>query len=273
MRSGLAAWVASLVLLSGCVGGSGGGGGPIAPGECVGDCGAAPSGGGDKAADLGDFVPVYEPAMRLAALQQDFQNNRFLETITESLNGALRLPHDVYIVSAECGAVNAFWVSDRSAIVMCLELVNYLVTDLFPRLYGNPDVVDEAVGAFLFIFLHELGHALIDVYELPVLGRGEDAADGFAAVRTIASGNIGPLAYAADFFAATGEVSQAAFADEHGLGQQRAYNLVCWAYGSNTQEYAWLVPTYLPQDRAVRCPDEYQSLNRDWEGLLARYRQ
>ena len=50
--------------------------------------------------------------------------------------------------------------------------------ELFKDDYPVEAERDEAVaGAFIFVFFHELGHALIDVYELPITGREEDAVD------------------------------------------------------------------------------------------------
>ena len=41
------------------------------------------------------------------------------------------------------------------------------------------------VGNTLFTIYHELGHGLVDLLGLPVIGREEDAVDGFAAVTMI----------------------------------------------------------------------------------------
>src|SRR5262245_11625748 len=44
----------------------------------------------------------------------------------------------------------------------------------------NPrDKADFVIGNMLFVGLHEMGHALTDLFHLPTLGRAEDAADSF----------------------------------------------------------------------------------------------
>jgi hypothetical protein len=45
--------------------------------------------------------------------------------------------------------------------------------------------VEFVAGNMLFVMLHELGHTAITEMGLPVLGRMEDAADSFAALRLI----------------------------------------------------------------------------------------
>lgn len=53
----------------------------------------------------------------------------------------------------------------------------------------------------------------------------------------------------------------AAFASDHGLPQERFYNLICLAVGANKQEFAD-VAGYLPQTRSPKCSYEYQTLVR-----------
>ena len=51
------------------------------------------------------------------------------------------------------------------------------------------NLVEFVTGNMLFVLLHELAHAAIDDFELPVLGRDEDAADDYAVMRTLIVGN------------------------------------------------------------------------------------
>ncbi len=44
----------------------------------------------------------------------------------------------------------------------------------------GPTPTDALVGQLLFATAHEFGHLAFDVYEVPVFGREEDAADNFA---------------------------------------------------------------------------------------------
>src|SRR3954447_6610866 len=102
-------------------------------------------------------------------------------------------------------------------------------------------VVEFVAGNALFTLGHELGHAVISEFNLPVLGREEDAADSFA---TLALLHVGTdfthrvLVDAARGLLLIGEREMRmgvapAFYDEHGLDQQRAYTIVCLMVGSN----------------------------------------
>lgn len=133
-------------------------------------------------------------------------------------------------------------------------------------------------GIISMIFFHELGHMVIDVFQLPATGREEDSADQLAALVLLsdsAEGAQAALDAAQGWFDASAgtQPSTADFSDEHSLNEQRGYNLVCWVYGSDSTAYADLVaPTgVLPAARAVRCETEYAQLYNAWKTLLDPY--
>lgn len=123
-----------------------------------------------------------------------------------------------------------------------------------------------------FVLFHELGHALVDAWDLPVLGREEDAVDAFSTIfMTELVPDGGQIALAgADFFNFLGKqkkLSRLDFADEHSLDLQRVYSIVCWVYGSNPAKWQNLT-SILPESRRVRCPSEYRQLVKAWQQLL-----
>lgn len=131
-------------------------------------------------------------------------------------------------------------------------------------------------GQTVFALLHEVGHALIDVLDIPVAGREEDAADQFAAFLLLHLGSVGAegALSAAYFFGLMHQAQAGAgrdypFWDEHSMDAQRFYNILCWLYGSDPARYGGLVADgWLPQERAVRCPEETRRLLRSWRALL-----
>ncbi|MGL5009573.1 MAG: DUF4344 domain-containing metallopeptidase [Paracoccaceae bacterium] len=131
----------------------------------------------------------------------------------------------------------------------------------------------------LSIFYHELGHAVIDVLQLPVLGREEDAADTLAALlvhqmwdEETATQIVYDTAEAYVLYDAEAEKLgyPLAYADTHSLDLQRYYNLVCLFYGANPEMRADEAEDLsLPEDRAVTCPEEFELAEASWSGLLA----
>ncbi len=129
-------------------------------------------------------------------------------------------------------------------------------------------------NATTFVFFHELGHALVDAYDLPVTGREEDAVDQLS-VLLLADGSEEGEQTVLDaarllLQQAGAELDELAFADEHSLDHQRFYNIICLLYGQNQEKFASLVKDgTLPEARAERCSDEFARADKAWDALLA----
>jgi Putative metallopeptidase len=139
------------------------------------------------------------------------------------------------------------------------------------------DRVEFVVGNTLVLLLHEMGHVHISEMHLPVLGREEDAADTFAALRLLQIGtdfSRNSLAEAAKGWflndrrdQQTGE--KPLFYDEHNLSQQRAYQLVCLMVGSDPVKFKGLADeTKMPETRQKTCKRDYAKASASWDSVL-----
>ena len=160
-------------------------------------------------------------------------------------------------------------------MTLCYELFKYL-SERFEQRTGGEYLV---TGTVVFALMHELGHALVDVLELPITGREEDAVDQLATILLLQQGPAGDsLAFGAvGWFASSvhqGALDSLSFADDHGLEQQRVYNILCWIYGRDPERYPEIIThDWLPEHRAIRCVDEYRRIADSWRRLLAPYRR
>ena len=250
---------------------------------------AAPEEESAEAEDTGDFVVRYEATENedYREMEAILKETRLLEETAQELNGVFALPAEVPVVLRECGEVNAFYDPEGKEISLCYELVEY-----YAGMFLSEDQTEEeaqeggeaVVGATLFTFYHELGHALIDLYDLPVTGREEDAVDQLATMILLEGGEEGETAAlngAWSFLSEEEEEEEEegeeegeelAFWDEHSLDEQRFYNIVCWSYGKNPEGFQDLVDDEtLPEGRAERCPAEYDRMSRSWDSLLDPY--
>ena len=132
-------------------------------------------------------------------------------------------------------------------------------------------------GNMLFVLLHELGHTTIGELDLPVLGKEEDAADSFASLTLIhikSEFSEHVLAEAAKgwFMADRRDKKDGepvVYYDEHGLNQQRAYQIVCYMVGADPVRFKDLAEeTKLPQDRRESCSADYRKAAKSWGVLL-----
>lgn len=145
---------------------------------------------------------------------------------------------------------------------------------------ATPAFADDAFveSNILGIFYHELGHALIDVEQVPIFGQEEDAADVFS-IFLIDAIFEEDAAQAIAYDAAFGFAGEAAARDQegadvpwwdvHGPDEQRYYNTVCIFYGANPENRAELAEELgLPEERAEYCPMEYDQAADSWGSLL-----
>jgi putative metallopeptidase DUF4344 len=197
------------------------------------------------------------------------------EKMLPQLDQALLLPRDLEVVFDKCGEPNAFYDPETKKITMCDEYVDYYA-EVFSQ-YPPDDRRDAIVGALVSTFLHELGHALIHQLDLPAVGRQEDAVDQLSTVVLIASGDEGDAMAldGADSFIAESEADggdKTPFWDEHSLNEQRFYNIMCLIYGSDPDGFKEVITEDdLPDERAERCPEEYETISKSWTRLLTPY--
>ncbi|MER7947180.1 DUF4344 domain-containing metallopeptidase [Streptomyces sp. NPDC096079] len=239
----------------------------------------------------GLLVVEYRPAQTQedAAEQEFLQDNEVLESAAAHVNDLVGLPGNIPLVGVSCDEANAAWDPETQSIYFC-----YGYAGLFRSVFaeqntdGSPAeqaraTDDDVIGFSNSTVFHEFAHALIDVYDLPVTGREEDAADQLSALLLSEDSlHQGYAVSAIEAWAALAQATEqgdisAQLADEHSLSSQRFYNTTCWLYGSDPELYRSVVLTednpggFLPADRAARCPAEYQQMLKAWGTLLAPY--
>lgn len=204
------------------------------------------------------------------------EDRQALQELAAEMNKVFALPQDIYLSVNNCGQANAFYNPDSKEIIMCTELIKYF-EQAFAKEFKDKEEAAEAVDdSTMFVFFHELGHALIDIYDLPVTGREEDAVDQLSTLIVADGSEEGAASVfnGALSFAITdeGDLDDSAFWDEHSMGRQRFYNIICLLYGQDPKTHKDLVnEEVLPPARAQRCPSEYQRAEKAWGALLSPY--
>lgn len=239
----------------------------------------APAKASTAAVGDGRIGVVYDPPRTPdAKVAQEILHLGGTDGVASGLSQTFVLPKNLTI-----HAVNDFvgpaYDPQTKTITLSYAFVNYEAAVLqrnFPALRTNTNELGRELAAVDgFILLHELGHALIDVFGLPVLGREEDAADSVATVfLTGAVKNGSEYAFdAAKFFHALSarqrQLAPSDYWDAHSLDQQRAYSIVCWIAGSSAPAMRSVaVLGLLPTSRLASCPSEYRHTVQSWVTLL-----
>src|SRR5215469_4820088 len=195
---------------------------------------------------------VVPKSAELQELYGMLREHRVLEDM-QGILSPFRLPEELTIKTTECGMVNSWYSRENSkpTVTICYELLRHILQSLPKK--TTPDAItpkDAAVGQFFWLTTHEVGHAMFDLFKVPIFGHAEDAADNFAgyimlqfgkerARRLIAGGAWAWRMYVADYRTNPIVKTQlAGFASNHGQPEERFYNLMCLAFGADPVTFA-----------------------------------
>ncbi len=236
----------------------------------------------NKKEDDGDFkvdhLTVKNP--RYLDIDRQIKEKKELEKAADRLNQALSLPNDITLRTKDCGEINAFYDANDQSVTVCYELMEHFYKVFKSDGDNDQKAYEYMFDAVRFAFLHELGHALIDTYNLPITGNEEDAADrcsSYINLEELGDDGVRAVLAAADAFRIESKGSSMKtrdLSDEHLLQEQRSFNALCMTYGSDSTKHANIVNEgYLPKSRAERCPGEYERTAKSWGKLLAPWRK
>lgn len=202
---------------------------------------------------------------------------KILTPLVEKLGERIETNGPIRVTVRPCGMENAWW-DTRGEITYCQEIFQNIDRKRLSALQtGRIDptnIAKTAAGEMIFVFFHELAHALIYRHKIPFTGREEDAADQFAAWMIMNMNDPNLYVGAMNFFAEPSRLFRVFgnhnLTDEHGLNIQRRAQLACWGYGrdpGNMRTFATHIG--LDERRLQRCPEEFQQLMRNTPQLFA----
>jgi hypothetical protein len=185
-----------------------------------------------------------------------------------------------------CAGPNSYY--DRAGTLhFCYSWFHFVETEVakdYPREPNEPFSVSSLglipgftraeviIGGAVDVMIHEMGHALFDINEIPLFGREEDAADQLAALLMLQFGkqvamttikgafNVSHHLHAERLRKNKGAVTPRQEADEHSIDIQRAYSYLCMAYGRDPETFQELADQLLPRARKANCAEEYKQI-------------
>src|ERR1700704_129645 len=224
------------------------------------------------------YKPIYERLKQRKLLEQ-------LETFLSplKLQGSLVLSLEEGDARA-CGASNSYY-DGRGRVHLCYSWFYFMDAEVSVERKRAPNEPftssslglmpgfsrnEVLVGGAVSVILHEIGHALFQIQDIPLLGKEEDAADQIAALLMLQYGpkvalttikgtyNAWHHMNAVSLQSQKGEIKPAQEADEHSIDIQRAFNYLCIAYGKEPAAFQELADRLLPRVRKDNCADEYK---------------
>jgi hypothetical protein len=225
------------------------------------------------------YVEPANPAHK--RIYERLKKRQVLEQFKEFMT-PLKLKRPLYVTLQECGVPNAFHRDSR--IVYCYELVAQMENDI-----ASTNVLpgfrreDALVGGFVSTMLHEAGHAIFYLLEIPIFGREEDAADAIASYVALQFGDTTArrIMTGTAFVWRAQELARQRgrggnrpfedYADEHGTDAQRFYNTLCVALGRDMVEKTTVFSDFvslLPNNRRGHCPREYLHVKNSFQRFV-----
>ena len=190
--------------------------------------------------------------------------HRLLERYKEFLS-PLRLVGTLRIRIKDCDE-GAFFDRGDTSVTLCYDYIaGFEATapkDGEPNKDFTPEGItydDAVVGSIVGSLLHETGHALFYMFQIPVLGREEDAADQIAAFVMLQFGkDVGRMMIKGSLWKMHNFAGQnVSYWDQHSSPKQRFSNFICIAYGADPDSFKELITFLQPETRVNNCAREY----------------
>jgi hypothetical protein len=237
---------------------------------------------GDKKSDdgpNGKIRVVYAtPRDQTERLAKQFLQVGGTDGVAAGFTKSFKLPHNLKIQVVN-GFVGPNYDPSKFKITLSYGFVDFTAGVLkknYPELNTDGEAFGKQLAAVdAFLLVHEFGHAFIHLFDLPILGKEEDAADAISTTfltEEVSNGDEYAF-YAARFFNGLSSrqrnLAPSDYFDEHSLDKQRAYSIVCLIAGSSQKDYDAVTKLgILSPERQQRCPSEYKQKVTATKSLL-----
>jgi hypothetical protein len=231
----------------------------------AGTAGTAHAAGADQAQVHGR----YDDTAKYAAIRTMLQTHKVMEKAVLFLS-PLRLPRDLTVRTAECGAPLVPYDAGKGIITICYEAVAS-IEELAKGATSDADELAALVtGGVIEEVLHRMAAGVLEIYDLPVWGKEEDAADmlgAFLMLKFDERTAVVAISGAAKLFVfSTTALGKVDYTSEISPSAQRFYNYLCIAYGGEPLVFKPLVDNgALPEGRAARCGREYDQVRKAFD--------
>lgn len=199
-----------------------------------------------------------------------------VKTLVALLNETIELPVEVEFAIEECSDSYVYYDSDFNRVTICQQWFDEIERITSRGLSEKAERRQTVLSVALAVLLHETAHALIDVLNIPVTGREEDAADQFSTLVLLnqkdGARKAMQVAYTYKLLSQDTTRYPQVYWDEHSLDIQRYYDTLCMIYGRDPkQNERLLANNHLPQERAEICECQYERIEKSWKQLLMPY--
>lgn len=190
----------------------------------------------------------------------------------------LRLPADLNIRGDACdGALRRPYDPASKTVTICYEMIARILQVANAQTDASDQDRNQAIlGTVVEALFHETAYALFDLFDVPIWGRIDDAADRLTAFVMMQFGEDNArttILGAALFFNWSSRTwTGKDFASAESPEAQRFFNFLCIAYGGDPIAFDNLKTNgALPDYRSAQCAKEYQQARKAFDLRLMPY--
>lgn len=210
------------------------------------------------------------------------ENSGAIDAVLNHVNASYHLPEPITLklICASDDDPGPYYDPETREVVIPYTFRKYVLENLKRQQYSE-DVEELNIVAddvVLHTIYHEIGHALVDILNLPITGKEEDAVDELSTLLLLATYEDGDevAISAGEFFGIESfgeeEVSEEQLYGIHSLDQQRFFNILCLVYGENPDARADLFDGLdIDEERADICIEDFERRQAAWDELLEPY--
>ncbi len=220
----------------------------------------------------GEVQRIYEPPMSAAdqRILNEIKQSGVVSEIIRLMNNEFTLTDNLTIrIGAPKGPLFDNQYGEIAIPYSFITITRNVFTTAWPG--KSPEQVNDAtMDVLMHVLLHEMGHALLDLFDIPAIRNEENEVDDLAAILLVEMFEDGDkiVLNAARAFdlqkTRYGAYAREHRGTEHGLSEERFRNMACLVYGSDPKKYPDLLQnTGLTADDAVECEHRYK-IRRDY---------
>jgi len=216
---------------------------------------------GDAPANDAALVHAHDILVKSQALEE-----------LDSFLTPLRLPADLHIRSDACGGASRHpYDPSTKTVTICYEMIARILEIAKAQTDASDADRNQAIlGTIVEDLFHETAYALFDLFDIPIWGRIDDAADRLTAFVMMQFGEDNArttiLGSALFFNWSARSWTGKDFASTEAPEAQRFYNFLCIAYGGDPIAFANLKTNgALPEYRSAQCAKEYQQVRKAFD--------
>ena len=211
-------------------------------------------------------------------LYEKLKGHQLLEKMQAFLS-PIKMPIRIMMRTKTCGVANADFTKDT--ITVCYEYFEIIKKYAPKMVRAGLTPMDAMIGPTVDVFLHELGHGILRVLDVPFFGREEDVADYIATylLLSFCKPDARRLILGASFMADNEIMEEQGkmpelrvLADAHSLPVQRFFNRWCMAYGADQETFSDAMELgMLPPGRVKWCRCEWSTNEDAFKRLIEPY--